>query len=207
MKNKKGKIIFAILVSVIVVVCIMIQIVLNQDTKRLQEEGKKLETLEIQTKSGEKIETEYTHVGENKFFIKIPTNFKSLDQEMIARKYNGEIPDIVFSNEQTTINVAISMTENKMRDDQIKSYITYMEQLLQNNSEVLDTNYYEVDHHTIGQIKLISKGVDTEIYNNMICFSYDDKLVIIAFNCTKELQEEWQDVSDFIIDSLFFSEE
>lgn len=208
MKEKKSKIILWIVIGVIIIaICIGIQVFLNKDTEKLKEESKKLETLVVQTKSGQSIETEYTHVDENKFYVKVPTNFEQLDYETIIQKYSGDVPKVVFSNPETTINIAISITENDMKNNQIKAYIKYMEGILKQNSEILTSDYYEVDKHNIGKIELISKGVDTDIYNNMICFSYQDKLVIITFNCTKELQEEWQPVGKFIIDSLFFTEE
>ncbi len=79
-----------------------------------------------------------------------------------------------------------------------------MEEILKSTSNVLSTDFYEVDNHNIGKIKLINTGSDTTIYNNMIFFSYNDNLTILTFNCTTELQDEWQKVGDFIIDSLFF---
>lgn len=208
MKNKKKiwKIVFGVICAIIVGVCVIIQIIFNQKTEKLKQEGEKLETLVTQTKSGETIETEYTQVEDNKFFIKIPTKFQPLDAETIAQKYSGDVPDIVFSNEETTINVAIRMTENEMSNSQINSYRIYMEEVLKNNSEIVESKTYEVDNHKVGKIKLITQAEDTEIYNNMICFSYQGKLVIITFNCTKELKEDWQEVGDFIIDSLFFTE-
>ena len=103
-----------------------------------------------------------------------------------------------------TINIAISLTENKMLDSGIKKYHQYMVELLKDNSEIIDSKTYQVGGYTIGQIKLLSTASDTKIYNNMLCFSYQDKLVIVTFNCTEELKEQWQEVGDFIIDSLFF---
>ena len=107
MKNKKkiGKIIFGVICAIIVGVCLIIQLIFNQKTEKLKQEGEKLETLVTQTKSGETIETEYTHVEDNKFFIKVPTQFHPLDAQTIAQKYSGDMPDIVFSNERNEINI------------------------------------------------------------------------------------------------------
>lgn len=209
MKNNKniGKIVFGIVCALIIVVCIIIQIVMKSENNKLEKESQKYETLIIETPSGNKIETEYTHIDDKNFYIKIPKDFKQLDYDTIIKKYNGDVPNIVFSNNETTINVAISITENKMKDSQIKAYKEYMEKLLKDYSEsVLETNYYNVDNHNIGQIKLISNATDTQIYNNMTFFSYNDKLVIVTFNCTEDLKDEWSNVGDFIIDSLFFKE-
>ena len=202
--NKIVKIVLGIVFAIIITACIVIQVVIKEDRKRLEKESQKYETLTTQTKSGEQIETNYMHIEENEFYVKIPTTFKQLDYETINKKYNGDVPNVVFSNDETTINIAISITENEMKNYQIESYKEYMEKMLKSNSEIISSNYYKEGNHNIGQIKLMSNAVDTKIYNNMIFFSYNDKLVIIAFNCTEELKEEWQNVGDFIIDSLFF---
>lgn len=205
-KKKMAKIVFYVVSIIIVVVCIIIQIIIKNKTKKLEEESQKYESLKIETKSGNEIETEYFHVEDEKFYFKVPKSFKQLDYETIHKKYNGNVPKVVFSNDETTINIAISITEDQMKDSQIYAYKQYMENLLKTNSTIVDTNYYKVDNHNVGQIKLISKATDTNIYNNMIFFSYKDKLAIVTFNCTENLQEEWEDVGNFIIDSLFFEE-
>ena len=202
--NKIVKIVLGIVFAIIITACIVIQVVIKEDRKRLEKESQKYETLTTQTKSGEQIETNYMHIEENEFYVKIPTTFKQLDYETINKKYNGDVPNVVFSNDETTINIAISITENEMKNYQIESYKEYMEKMLKSNSEIISSNYYKEGNHNIGQIKLMSNAVDTKIYNNMIFFSYNDKLVIIAFNCTEELKEEWQNVGDFITNSLFF---
>lgn len=205
-KKKLGKIIFGITCVVIVAVCVIIQTdIKNKDTE-LESESQKYETLTVETKSGDKIETEYTHIDGENFYIKVPQNFEALDYETIIKKYSGDVPDVVFSNDATTINVVISLTENQMKDDQIEEYSSYMEKFLKDNSEIVGTDCYKVDDHTVGRIKLISEAVDTRIYNNMIFFSNNDKLTIVTFNCTEELMDEWIGVGDFIIDSLFFKE-
>lgn len=178
----------------------------KQKEKELQKESEKLSTMTTTTKSGLKIETEYSNFDDSKFYLKIPKSFKQLDYETITTKYNGDVPNIVFSNDETTINVAVSLNGNEMKNNQIKEFLNIMEKTLKDNSEVLETDLYKIDNHNIGKIKLISKGEDTDIYNNMIFFSYNNELVIITFNCTTELQDEWQSVGDFVIDSLFFKE-
>ena len=135
-----------------------------------------------------------------------PPKIPKLDYETIIKKYSSNGPKIVFSNDDTTINVAVSLTDNKMSNMQIKSFKEIMEKTFEKNSEIITSDLYEVDNHNVGKIKIISQAQDTSIYNNMIFFSYNDKLVIVTFNCITELQSEWQDVGDFIIDSLFFKE-
>lgn len=208
MKDKKKifSIIFAVVCIVIISICLVINLVIKNEDKKLEKESEKLSTLTVKTKSGTEIKTSYTHVDENKFYIKVPNDFRQLSYEETLKKYSGNVPGVVFSNDDMTINIAISITDDNMKNSAIKEYINYMENLLKSNSEIIKTDYYEVDKHNVGLIKLITKAEDTNIYNNMICFSNNDKLVIVTFNCTEELREEWQEVGDFIIESLFFKE-
>lgn len=200
-KKKLGTIIFAIVCVLIVVVCIIIQVIMNKQTQELEKESEKIDTLVTTTTSGVEVETQYMGVEENKFFVKVPTSFRKLSSEEISKKYSEDVPSVVFSNDEETINVEINITDNNMKNSEIK---TYMDNVIKENGDkMISSNYYEVDNHNIGQIKM---NDDNNIYNNKIFFSNNDKLVIITFNCTKNLQEEWQGVGDFIIDSLFFTE-
>ena len=144
-KKKMGMIILGVICAIIVIVCIIIQVVIKNEDKKLEKESQKYETLMVETESGNKIETEYIHIDDEKFFIKVPKSFQQLDYETIIKKYNGDVPNIVFSNDETTINVAISLTENQMKDSQIKPYIEYMNNLLEHNSEIVSSKLYEVD--------------------------------------------------------------
>ena len=103
-KEKIGVVIFGIICAVIIGVCLIIQFVIKQEDKELQKESEKLETLTIKTESGIEIETEYSSFDNSKFYLKIPKSFKQLDYETITTKYNGNVPNIVFSNDETTIN-------------------------------------------------------------------------------------------------------
>lgn len=208
MKNKKkiGLIIFFVICVLIVSACIIIQGVIKQEDKKLKNEMEKLEVLTTKTKGGVEIDTEYSNFDNNEFYIKVPKNFNQLDYEMVSQKYSGDVPDIVISNDDTKINIALSLNGDKISNNQIKVFKETMVDVLKNNSEIIKTDYYEVDNHNIGRIKLISHTQDTDIYNDMIFFSYNDELVVVTFNCTTDLQDEWQSVGDFIIDSLFFKD-
>ena len=98
------------------------------------------------------------------------------------------------------------MTTDEMSNDDIKSYHDEMLKLLGDNSRIIYSDYYEVDNHNVGNIKYMSNSVDSKIYNNTIYFSYNNKLVLVSFNCTEQLQDEWQKVGDFIIESLYLDE-
>lgn len=167
-------------------------------------EDSKKEALIVETNSGDEIKTEYIDFANTGFSLKIPTSFTLLDEDIKSQKYSGDIPDFVYSNEDAKINVVISLTENKIENNEIENFQKIIINMFKDNAEILDTDYYTIDDHNVGKVKIITKASDTYIYNNMIHFSYDGKLVIVTFNCTQDLEEEWCEVGDFIIDSLCF---
>ncbi|MBS5736647.1 MAG: hypothetical protein KHW62_01330 [Clostridiales bacterium] len=208
MKNmKKMSAILLISICIVaVIICVIVTIVLNNDSRELEKESEKLNTLVAETSDGERIETEYTRIDDDKFFFKVPVNFVRWDDETIMKKYSGNVPDIVFSNEETTVNLILSFTEDIIANDQIEVYKNSAEITFTEIGEIIESDCYEVDGHNVGRIKVITPAADTDIYNDMIFFSYDDELIVLSFNCISELSEKWRSVGDFLIDSLFFTD-
>ena len=157
-------------------------------------------TMVITTNKGNNIETQYKMF--DGFKIKIPSEFKIMSDEIINIKYpNGNAPSLVYTNDKTTINVALVMNDVTMKNSQIEEYVktTY-----KNYSKDVKLNFWERNNHKIGEMEFTTKGSDTEIYNHIIAFSVNDKLRLVNFNCTKEQMSEWQNVSKFIMDSIMF---
>lgn len=123
---------------------------------------------------------------------------------MINIKYpNDNPPSFVLTNDKTAVNIAVNITNVPMKNSQIKNYMDAMVEQLSTNNPVIHTRF-ERDNHEVGDIRFVSKAVDTNIYNHMIVFSDNGMLRIVSFNCTEELQEEWQEIGDFIINSIRF---
>lgn len=206
--KKKMTIIGVVIVVVIIAILFVVQLYFNTKTEELKKEEETLNTFDLQTKSGKKIELEYFKFEDGEFYLKLPKSFQQLDKETLDAKYNSaNPPTMAFSNEETTVNIAMSITDTKMQDEAIETFFATMKSQLETQYEVIDSNTKEKEGHTIGQIQFISKGADTDIYNHMIIFSCNDKFRTISFNCTKELQEEWQEAGAFIVNSLMFSQE
>lgn len=128
-----------------------------------------------------------------------------MSSDLVNVKYpNGNVPTYVLTNDETTINVVVNVTKDKMNNESITPFLETMKQTLATSSEIIESNVYEKENHYIGEIKFMSKAVDTDIYNHMIIFSVDDTLRIVSFNCTKELKDNWESVGEFVIDSLTF---
>ena len=160
-------------------------------------------TLVITTNKGNNIETQYEMF--DGFKIKIPSEFKIMSDEIVNVKYpNGNAPSLVYTNDKTTINVALVMNDVTMKNNQIEEYVKTMESTYKNYSKDVKLNFWERNNHKIGEMEFTTQGSDTEIYNHIITFSVNDKLRLVNFNCTKEQMSEWREVSKFIVDSIMF---
>ena len=160
-------------------------------------------TLVITTNKGNNIKTQYEMF--DGFKIKIPSEFKIMSDEIVNVKYpNGNAPSLVYTNDKTTINVALVMNDVTMKNSQIEEYVKTMESTYKNYSKDVKLNFWERNNHKIGEMEFTTEGSDTEIYNHIIVFSVNDKLRLVNFNCIKEQMNEWQKVSKFIMDSIMF---
>ena len=160
-------------------------------------------TLVLTTNKGNNIKTQYEIF--DGFKIKIPSEFKIMNDEIVNIKYsNGNAPSIVYTNDKTTINVALVMNNVTMKNSQIEEYVKTMESTYKNYSKDVKLNFWERNNHKIGEMEFTTQESDTEIYNHIIAFSVNDKLRLVNFNCTKEQMSEWQEVSKFIVDSIMF---
>ena len=200
-KDKTKILNVCLLISIVVlIVWVIITIPNITKTENLSEIEN---TLVITTNKGNNIETQYEMI--DGFKIKIPSEFKIMSDEIVNVKYpNGNAPSLVYTNDKTTINVALVMNDVTMKNSQIEEYVKTMESTYKNYSRDVELNFWERNNHKIGEMKFTTQGSDTEIYNHIIAFSVNDKLRLINFNCTKEQMSEWQEVSKFIVDSIMF---
>ena len=208
---KKGKV-AALVVGIVAVLAVAayftVDYFLDKDLERQQQELAELENNHVSTKSGEDVETELCNFEDGRFYLKVPKSFSQMDADMIALKYpNGEPPKYVFTNEETTINVAVGVSDAALEDSQVQQFVDYMEQGLSQSQQGLDTNVYEKSGRTVGELRFVSEAADTDIYNHMLVFSDGGQQRVVTFNCTVENQEEWQPVGSFIVQSLHFPAE
>lgn len=200
--------IIIILAIVIVATLLGVQNHFNKKAEELKKEEEILNTFDLTTKSGKAIELGYMNFENGEFYLKLPKEFKLMDAKTLKKKYvNENPPTFAYTNEETTVNVAISITNTQMSNEAIGTFLESMKAQLGAQYEVLESGTKEKEGHTIGQIQFISKAPDTDIYNHMMIFSCNEKFRVVSFNCTKELQEEWQEVGTFIINSLIFSQD
>lgn len=194
----KGILIAIIIVALIAVVAGVVACVVNGCINNN-------ETVMIENGKGDKVESKYVSLEGYKYKVLVPTSFKELSAEEIAKDYGTtEAPERVYSNEENTVNVAFSKPNNTLKNDEIKEYLDAMKTILGTSMDVISADMVEKDGHNVGILKLVSELEDEKIYNQMAFFSYDDKLAIVTFNCRDNIRNEWEKVGNSIIDSLKF---
>lgn len=164
------------------------------------------ENITVENGNGDKVSMKYVSLEDYKYRVLVPSDFKELSADKIKEDYGTtEAPELVYANANDTVNIAFSAPNGTLADSQIKEYLDTMKTILSTGMDVISTNTYEADGHTISVIKLVSDFEGEKIYNQMAFFSYEDKLTIITFNCKGDARAEWEKVGDEIIKSINFT--
>ena len=194
----KGVLIAIIAVAIIAVVAGVVACVVTSCIN-------KNETVMIENGKGDQVESKYASLEGYKYRILVPTSFKTLTAAEIAEDYGtSDAPELVYANEENTVNVAFSKPNNSLKNDEVKDYLDAMKTILNTSMDVISAETVEKDGHTVGVLKVVSELDDEKVYNEMAFFSYDDKLAIVTFNCRDKARSEWEKVGSAIIDSLKF---
>ena len=133
----------------------------------------------------------------------VPESFSQMGDEMLRIKYPAERrPTMVLTNPEGSVNVAVNHTQNSLQPIQLPQMHAAMDQMFRsmypsakwNRSEVVSINgrqFFVLDLRT--------PAIDTEIRNVMGGTSYKGRLLLITFNCTRELEAQWGEVGRRIL--------
>jgi len=145
-------------------------------------------------------------VIDGKLSLLVPDEFSEMDDETLKLKYPSERrPTLVYTNKSGSINVAINHTKDRMPQSDIGAFHKQLDGMFRNlypsatwfNSGVIDINGR--DWLTLN---LRTPAIDTEIRNIIVGTSVDGRLLLVSFNVTKELEDQWLEPAETIIQSL-----
>lgn len=158
-------------------------------------------------KTNEKIDikTKTYSFDSGRFSLSIPEDFILMDEETRKIKYPEEArPDIVYTNKEGTIDVAISITDRKPIS--IEDYTSSVQKAFEENYGKTKSIVYKKNDYPVGEVKLITPGDGEPIFNNMMFFKIGEHLRIVTFNCEEKDQKEWEKNGDFIMNSLIIND-
>lgn len=140
--------------------------------------------------------------GINHFYSLIPEPFEQMSEDVAKVKYPLESrPNMIYTNETGSINFAFSDTGYELQEKDIEEYLNVLLDTFKEISPTAQILNHHVDEHAgykIGVIEMITKAVDTNIYNYMWYRVVDERLIISTFNCKEEDMDAWRDVAMYV---------
>ncbi|MSS65034.1 hypothetical protein [Velocimicrobium porci] len=157
---------------------------------------------------GETYEISEIMIIEDGFTMRIPKAFVKMPKEIARIKYpSSQRPDIIWSNEETTVNIAFTYKEELLEDEETKELRDAMKGiLLKVNPSIREVkcNCLTVEQKTIASLEFVSSALDEEIYNLMFFFSLKGRLLMGTFNCVYSEKENWLDIFWQMMKSIHF---
>jgi hypothetical protein len=142
----------------------------------------------------------------NKIVLKIPKGFNIMSEEMATLKYPSERrPTLIYTDEEGSINVALSLTTNKASQAQLPAYrdnLVSTFKKLYPSAEWKQTGVKEINGRKVGFLELITPAIDTKVYNLIFFTDLNGSLLLCTFNCTEKNLTQWQPAAKEIMASL-----
>jgi len=142
----------------------------------------------------------------DKVTIQVPREFKVMSDEMLKKKYPKETrPTLVYTNDRGSVNVTANYTNNKVRLDQLPDLRKVVEATYKKSfptAEWFRNELTTINGRQFVLVELRTPAADTIIRNIILATSLDDRLLLISFNVTKELEGAWLATGNKVIESV-----
>jgi hypothetical protein len=130
--------------------------------------------------------------------ILMPEAFVIMPKELAEKKYPSiQRPDEIYTNNETTINLTLSLKNDKAANEDIPNVKDTVQQVMMRMypaSRIIDSEIIEVSGINIAYFDLSTPALDMDIYNTMFFFSIDNRVVVGSFNCPWENMDIWKPV-------------
>jgi hypothetical protein len=138
--------------------------------------------------------------------ILVPRDFKEMSKELISIKYPGNNrPKLILRDAAGTTNIAFNLLENRAESTMIETYQDLFTAAYKNkfsSATWISEDVTRINGRKVGFIKLITDGLDQEIFNYLFFTDSNGKLLPGTFNCLEKDMETWQPLSEQIVNSL-----
>ena len=140
----------------------------------------------------------------NKLRLSVPDYFTEMSSAMKHSKYpRGNSPDVVYTDEDGAVNVALNYTTAAMSDNDIATMQSRLLQQLQAANPIdLTTRTETINGSEFAVFEFMSQAIDTRVYNLMFLTELDGRMLLGTFNCTESLKDEWQPRAKEILASV-----
>jgi len=136
----------------------------------------------------------------------VPTAFQPMPEEILKLKYPMERrPTLVLSNDSGSVSLALNHTRDRIPgNDLAEAHRVFdgMFRKLYPSAEWFRSGLESLNGRQFVVIELRTPAIDTEIRNLMTATVADERLLLISFNVTLELEGEWVELADRMIRSI-----
>jgi hypothetical protein len=136
----------------------------------------------------------------------VPVEFTQMSAEMIQKKYpSANRPNLVFTNAQTTVNVALEHTSHPLGVNDLPKAQESIRSTFKSSypsAKWFRDEIKSINGRSFFVIDIRTPAVDTQVRNIMAGTSLDDRLFIASVNMTMALEAEWLSVANQIVESI-----
>jgi hypothetical protein len=136
----------------------------------------------------------------------VPKEFTLMSEEMILKKYpRANRPSLVFTNTQTTINIALDHTAFKVGIEELPKAKQAIRGGLETSfpsAQWFRDELKAINGRQFFVLEMRTPAADTDIRNLMIGTSLEGRLFVITFNVTKALEGTWMPIGNRVVESV-----
>ncbi|MEQ7052848.1 hypothetical protein ABN764_19590 [Paenibacillaceae sp. P-4] len=180
---------------------ILSQTTVNNHDKNITEknstlwQGDKLITLEMRA------------ILDGQMAVSVPKFFKLMPLAQAKFKYPSEHrPELIYTSEDGTVNITFNRTETPLAVEELPDFVEQMADVLRSVQPIHNWMGTQVIVNrsglSIGQIRFIAAGVDTNLYNEILLFIHAGQVMMGTFNCVESDMEVWLPVAEYTVQSL-----
>jgi hypothetical protein len=144
-------------------------------------------------------------VGGRVSFV-LPDGFRAMTEAEIKLKYpRGNVPQSVYSNEQTDVSIAITFSSQPVTLESLPALKASMEEMLPRviaGLSWVSREIVKIDGRTWIHFEMTTFAIDTDIHNEMYITAFDGKMLAFNFNSTAAQHDRHKDALKKSIDTI-----
>ncbi|MGW9530908.1 hypothetical protein ACWHAM_24945 [Paenibacillus terrae] len=155
----------------------------------------------------ELITLEWRVILDGQMEISVPKSFSLMPLEQAKFKYPSEHrPEVIYTSEDGTANITFNPTETTLAVEGLPEFVEQMADVLRSVQPIRNWIGTEMIVNpsglSIGMIRFIAAGVDTNLYNEILLFIHAGQVMMGTFNCMESDMEVWLPVAENTAQSL-----
>ncbi|MBG9795950.1 hypothetical protein ABD76_27315 [Paenibacillus dendritiformis] len=139
--------------------------------------------------------------------VSVPKLFKLMPLAQAKFKYPSEHrPEVIYTSEDGTVNITFNRTETPLAVEELPEFVEQMADVLRSVQPIRNWMGTQVVVNrsglSIGLIRFIAAGVDTNLYNEILLFVHTGQVMMGTFNCMESDMKAWLPVAENTVQSL-----